>query len=85
MPGGRVLWHNTGHGGAGVTLSGAATRELTAAVLASPRWTEAPGNSGDRGCRDAAATEAAATPAGRSGRRVCCYPPWDGRLGGKPG
>jgi D-amino-acid oxidase len=32
LPDGRVLWHNYGHGGAGVTLSWGCARELTAAV-----------------------------------------------------
>jgi D-amino-acid oxidase len=36
LPDGRVLWHNYGHGGAGVTLSWGCAAELTAAVTGRP-------------------------------------------------
>jgi D-amino-acid oxidase len=34
LPDGRVLWHNYGHGGAGVTLAWGCAREVTEAILA---------------------------------------------------
>jgi D-amino-acid oxidase len=34
LPDGRVLWHNYGHGGAGVTLSWGCARQVTEAILA---------------------------------------------------
>jgi D-amino-acid oxidase len=37
LPDGRVLWHNYGHGGAGVTLAWGCAAELTAGLLAASR------------------------------------------------
>jgi len=43
LPGDRVLWHNYGHGGGGVTLSWGCAHDITEAVLAARLVTSFPG------------------------------------------